>query len=102
MNAHSQIDEIRTFLPEIFEVEYEKRAKLRSYRNAASAMVASANSDLARNLAWSAIEYASANLYAPAPLDWLDKVNGISRRLLITAMQAEDMHIEIVEAADAR
>lgn len=95
-------DEIGTFMGSIPPEEHERRDRLRRYRNAASGMLGSARSDLAKHLAWSAIEYASANLYSPAPLDWLDKVNQLCRRLLLTAMQAEDMACEITEASDER
>ncbi|GAA0755187.1 hypothetical protein FHS52_000002 [Erythromicrobium ramosum] len=79
--------------------EYERRAKLRSFRNAASAMIARTPSDTARYLAWEVVEWATPNLYAPAPLEWLDELNTLSRRLLRTAMQAEQMHAMLQEAA---
>lgn len=93
-------DEISTFLPGISDGEHERRAKLRSYRNAASAMLGSAKSDTAKHLAWAAIEWASPNLYSPADVDWLDQVNLLCKRLLVTAMQVEDMALAIVEASD--
>lgn len=94
------VDDIATILGEIPADEYERRAKLRDYRNAASTMIATAKSDHGRQLAWAAIEWSSANLYNPVPLDWLDKVNGLCRRLLLTAMQVEDMALEIAETSD--
>ena len=95
MNAHTTIapDEIYTFMGTISDDEYERRAKLRSFRNAASAMVATTESDTARHLAWTVIEYASANLYAAAPLDWLDRLNLLCKRLMLTAMQVEEMDL---------
>lgn len=93
-------DEIGTFMGSIPPDEYEQRAKLRSYRNAATQMLGSARTDHGRQLAWTAIEWASPNLYHPAPVDWLDKVNRLCRRLLLTAMQAEDMALEIAECSD--
>ena len=95
MNAHTTIkpDEIYTFLGAIMDDEYERRAKLRSYRNAASAMIGTTECDTARHLAWTVIEYASANLYAPASIEWLDKLNLLCKRLMLTAMQAEEMDL---------
>jgi hypothetical protein len=101
MNAPATVkpDEITTFLGALPAEEYERRAKLRSFRNAASAMIARTPSDTARYLAWEVIEWATPNLYAPAPLEWLDELNTLSRRLLTTAMQAEQMHAMLQEAA---
>lgn len=93
-------DEIGTFMGSIPIEEHERRAKLRSYRNAATQLIGSARTDHARQLAWTAIEWASPNLYHPAPVEWLDKVNLLCRRLLLTAMQAEDMALEIAECSD--
>jgi len=94
MNAQTAIkpDEIITFMGNIPAEEYERRAQMRSYRNAASGMIASTECDTARQLAWIVVDYATPNLYAPAPPEWLDQVNLLSKRLLLTAMQAEQMH----------
>ncbi|MCZ8369465.1 MAG: hypothetical protein O9293_05770 [Porphyrobacter sp.] len=95
MNAPTTIplDSIRTFLGHgIPAEEYERRRKLESYRNAASALVARTDCDTARYLAWEVIEWATPNLYAPAPLAWLDQLNQLASRLLKTALQAEQMH----------
>jgi hypothetical protein len=102
MNAPATfpLDDIAIILGEIPTDEYTRRAKLRRYRNAACTMIATAKSDHGRQLAWTAIEWASSNLYSPAPPEWLDKVNGLCRGLLLTAMQAEDMALEIAEAAN--
>ena len=102
MNAQSSIkpDEIYTFLGEITADEYERRDKLRSYRNAASAMVCTTASETARHLAWTVVEYASCNLYAPCPLEWLDKLNLLAKRLMLTAMQVEEMDLIAREDAD--
>jgi len=91
-------DEIRTLLGDIPGEELERRAKLRSYRNAASAMIAGTQSDTARALAWCVIEWASPFLYAPAPNEWLDRLNLLSKRLMLTAMQAEEMERVLQEA----
>lgn len=102
MNAPAtsgQLDEIRTFLGELPPEEYEARAKLRSYRNAATAMIASTQCHTARLLAWQVIEWASENLYAPAPLEWLEQLNLLSKRLMLTAMQAEQMADLLKQAA---
>ena len=98
MNAQTTIekpDEICTFLGEVSPQEYERRTLLRKYRNAASAMVASTRCDTARMLAWQVIEWATPNLYSPAPIEWLDELNKLSKRLMLTAMQAEQMQDEL-------
>lgn len=85
-------DEIPIFLGKIPPEEYERRAKLRSHRNAASALVAHTKSDTARALAWTVIDWASPWLYQPGlSLEWLDQLNKLSNRLMITAFQAETM-----------
>ena len=94
-------DEIYTFLGTIPDDEYERRAKLRSYRNAASAMLAPTQSNTARHLAWEVIEWVSPNLYSPCPLEWLDKLNQLAKRLMLTAIQAQEMDDLLREATDA-
>lgn len=103
MNAPITIkpDEIYTFLGDIPDEEYERRAKLRSYRNAASAMLATARCDTSRQLAWQVIEWASPNLYSTCPIEWLDKLNLLARRLMLTAVTAQEMDDLLREAADA-
>lgn len=95
MNAHTTIeaDDIRTFLPTIGEEEYARRAKLRSLRNAATAMVNNTDSDTARGLAWFAIEYATGALYAPGAAEALDELIRICTRLMLTAIQAEQIDL---------
>ena len=100
MTAVAPLDDIRCFLPGIAADEYARRAKLRSYRNAASGMIASTKSDTARQLAWVVVEYATPNLYAPAPPEWLDTLNQFCKRLMLTAMQAEEMAFMLMEDAD--
>lgn len=105
MNAPARIkldrlDEIRTLLGPISDEEYERRAKLRAYRNAASAMISATHSETARVLAWQAIEWISPNLYAPAPLEFLDLLNQLVSRLLRTAITAEDLDRLLREAAN--
>lgn len=102
MNAPATMtrDDIRTFLGDIPQEEYTRRAKLRSYRNAATAMIHSTGSDTARLLAWEVIEWATPNLYAPAPLEWLDRVNLLASRLLKTAMTAEELQRLLQGATD--
>jgi hypothetical protein len=97
--ATAKPDEIFTFLGPIPAEEYERRAKLRSYRNAACAMIASTHCDTARLLAWLVIEWATPNLYAPAPPEWLDQLNLLAKRLMVTALQAEEMDDLLREAS---
>lgn len=102
MNAPATVtlDEIHTFLGTIPAEEYERRAKLRSYRNAASALIACTESDTARTLAWQVIDWASPWIYRPdAPLEWLDQLNTLATRLMVTAMQAERMDDSLRGAA---
>jgi len=86
-------DEIRTFMGDIPQEEYDKRAKLRSYRNAACAMVGQCASDTARNLAWEAIEWVTPNLYASGNAEILDELLLLVSRLLKTAMTAEQFAV---------
>jgi hypothetical protein len=100
MNAPVKLDEITTFLGTIPAEEYERRHKLRAYRNAAMALIARTDCDTARQLAWSVIEWAAPFLYQPGlPLEWLDQLNTLSNRLMLTALQAEEMDDILKEAA---
>jgi hypothetical protein len=93
MTEDAQLDDIRTFLPGIGDNEYELRAKLRALRNTASAMVSNTESDTARQLAWIVVEYATPALYAPGtPVAFAD-LNKLCTRLMLTAMQAENMDL---------
>ena len=96
MNAPATIkrDEIRVFLPGISDEEHAKRALLRSYRNAASALIASTQSDVARGLAWMASDYVTGALYAPGAACALDELNKLCKRLMLTAIQAEQIDLE--------
>ena len=102
MTAHTTIkaDEIYTFMGPIPAEEYERRAQLRSYRNAASGMIASTECDAARQLAWLVVDYATPNLYAEAPAEWLDQLILLSKRLMLTAMQAEEMDLLLREVSN--
>lgn len=100
MTAHTTIplqcnlvkpDDILTFLPGIPAQEYELRAKLRSYRNAASALIASTECCEARSLAWMAAEAITRLIYAPAENEELAELGTFAKRLMLTAMQAEDL-----------
>ena len=85
-------DEIRLFLPGISDEEHERRAKLRGFRNAATAMIASTDCDNARALAWMVNDYATEALFCPAAAEALDDLNQLCRRLMLTAIQAEQMN----------
>ena len=94
MNApttFTPLDDITTFLPGCTGEEYEARAKLRSYRNAASAMIARTECSDARCLAWMAVETVTPMLYAPADCAELAELGEFTRRLMLVAMQAEQL-----------
>lgn len=100
MSAEPAPDAIRVFLGALPDEEHERRAKLSSYRNAAAAFVARTESDTARLLAWEVVNWATPFVYAPGvPLDWLDRLNQLSKRLMLTAMQAEEMDDILREAS---
>jgi len=94
MNAVTSIepaDDLATLLPGCAGEERELREKLRAQRNAMSALVATTESDTARQLAWLVVEYVTANLYAPVDLDSLRELRRFCHRLGLVAMQAEDI-----------
>lgn len=102
MNAPVNItplDPIRTFIPGIGPEEYERRAKLRRCRDAATGMIALTHSATARQLAWMAVENSTPFLYAPAPPEGLDAINLLCSRLLKTAMSAEALD-DMLRSAD--
>lgn len=92
-SSSQSLDDIRTFLPGIGEVEYELRAKLRALRNTASAMVSNTESDTARQLAWLVVDYATPCLYAPGTTVAFADLNKLCTRLMLTAMHAEKMDL---------
>ena len=79
--------------PKVPNDEFELRSKLRSYRNAASAMIASTQCDTSRLLAWEVVSWATHNLYAAVPFEWLERLNALAKQLMLAAMQAEEMHL---------
>ena len=83
------LDDIRTFLPGIGADEYELRAKLRSYRNVASALIGNTESPTARQLAWIVSEWTNELIFLPADNALLADVVKFCNRLAITAMHAE-------------
>lgn len=92
MNAFTAIeksDDILTFLPGISAAEYALRAKLRSMRNCAAALIVKTDSDTARALAWTCSDYATAYVYSGANNDTLTEVGRFCNRLIVTAMQVE-------------
>ena len=90
----SSMDSLSTFLPGISEDEREKRLLLSKYRNAASALIASTESDNARCLAWMVNEYVTGALFAPGAAAELDDLNRLCKRLMITAVQIEMIDLE--------
>lgn len=97
--ANISIDEIRAFLGPIPDEEYVRREKLRGYRNAATAMISTCHSNTARTLAWEAIDWIAPTLYAPASIEFLDRLIQLVSRLLRTAITAEDLERYMREAA---
>lgn len=87
-------DDILTFLPGIDDAEYARRAKIRSMRNVAAAMIANTESSAARQLAWLCSEFATEAVYAPLDASLLDDVGKFCHRLMITAMQAERLETQ--------
>ncbi len=92
--AFPEPDDIRIFLPGISDEEHALRAKMRSFRNVASCMIRSTASDTARQLAWIASDYATLWVYSHAHQSELKDLNLFLRRLLVTAMQAENIDME--------
>jgi hypothetical protein len=94
MNAITAIrvapDDILTFVPGCEGKEYELRAKLRSHRSIAAAMIAQTESPTCRSLAWIAQDYASEFVFTlGVNLETLADIVKLCSRLLITAAQAE-------------
>ena len=87
-------DEIELFIPGIGEEERALRAKLRAYRNAATALVGSTGSANARARAWMAIEIVTDWLYRPADNATLQEIARFANRLTLTAVQAEALKDE--------
>ncbi|MGZ3172134.1 MAG: hypothetical protein ACXWJC_03490 [Croceibacterium sp.] len=98
IGATEPADDIRIFLPNIGDEEYAARAKLRSVRNAAGAMIARTESDTARALAWTASNYCHRWLYASADLATLREIGRFGTRLMLCSMQAEHLADEGIEA----
>ena len=100
MNAMTRIeplDDIRCFLPGIDDAEYEARAKLRSIRHAATAMIGITGCPTARQLAWLANDWITDTIYAPVNAAWLADVQKLGDRLMITSMQARRMETGVWE-----
>ena len=91
-------DDISLLMGKIPETERELRQKLRGYRNAASAMIASTDCPTARRLAWFANDYAAAVLYAPMSEEGLAEIGKFARRMMVCAMQAEAISDEVEHA----
>jgi hypothetical protein len=96
-----KLSPVEIFMGPLPEDERELREKLRSYREAATAMISTTQCGTARMLAWEAIEWLSPWLYAPAPDAWLEKLCHLVSRLLRTAITAEDLEAILREAANA-
>lgn len=91
MQTAIKLDDIRTFLPGIDEAEYNLRAKLRTFRNTAASLIASTESDSARQLAWITSDYATGTIYAGVPTATLESIVKLCHRLMVTALQVEEI-----------
>lgn len=81
-------------LPGCTDVERDLRIWLHGCRDAASALVASTESTLARSLAWEAAYISLAWWVTPANVEELANLKRLARRLMITALDAEKLHDE--------
>lgn len=84
-----ELDDIQILMGKLSPQEHAKRIKLRHHRNVASAMMTQTNSPWARQLCWMVVEWVTPNLYAPAPLEWLDELILFTHRLLDAANQVQ-------------
>ena len=100
MKAQANIDAVLELAPPSTPAAMEWRRKLHSIGNAASALIASTQSPEARQLAWIAVEWASATKFAPLPETNLAEIFRFCRRLMVTAVQAEAINDDL-EAANA-
>lgn len=94
MNASKSIEQdgdLLTFLPGIHGEEYALRSKMKSLRNSAQAMIRRTTSDTARHLAWEVVERVTVWIYEPASLIELGDLNRLFTRLMLTAIQAENI-----------
>lgn len=92
-------DPLRTILGELPADEHQRRAKLMSYRNAASGMIAQTKSDTARTLAFLACDWIAPFLFdRAAPVEFLDRLTVLVSRLLKTAISAEEIDRLLQEA----
>jgi hypothetical protein len=99
MNAPANIDPLRTILGDLPPDEYERRAKLMAYRNAASGMIAQTQSGTARALAFTACDWIAPFLFDRAvPVEFLDRLTLLVSRLLKTAISAEEIDRLLQEA----
>ncbi len=99
MNAPANIDPLRTILGDLPPDEYERRAKLMAYRNAASGMIAQTQSSTARTLAFMACDWIAPFLFDRAvPVEFLDRLTVLVSRLLKTAISAEEIDRLLQEA----
>lgn len=87
------VDDIATFLPGIELAEYDRRARLRTYRNVAAAIIGQSESPTARQLAWLASDYCFELGLAPASAALLDDVGKLCQRMLICAAHAERLEL---------
>ena len=99
MNALATFDTVQELSPASTSAELDLRRKLHGYGNAASAMIASTQSPEARALAWMALEWASGAKFAHLSERGLTEIAKFTRRLMLTAIQAEAINDEL-EAAD--
>lgn len=92
MTAPLHVDDLAILVGEIPPSEREVRERLRGYRNAAGAMIAKTDCHTARTLAWLASDYAQGAVYSGLDEATLADVGKFCRRLMVTAMQAEEIN----------
>lgn len=91
MNA--PLDDIRTFLGDISDDEYEQRRRIRVARNAACYKAHQTENQTTRALCWIVTDKASEWVYSSADLESLTGGATFLRRLLTCADQIEQLEV---------
>ena len=88
-------DPVAELAPPSTPAEMELRRLLHGTANAASAMIARTESPEARQLAWMAVEWASAAKFERLAEAGLAEIAKFTKRLMIVAVQAEAINDEL-------